>query len=103
MTFNERMFWMLRFLKEQRRSALEEKIRVLQTSRDELQAHSTQQSNLVNELQSRNAQLSIDNESLRRRLADLQQVKASTELNLRRWTASEENYQITSALQLLHW
>ena len=61
-------------MQEQRRTALEEKLRVMQTTRDELQAHATQQSGLVSELQSRNSQLTIDNESLRRRLSDLQQV-----------------------------
>ena len=61
-------------IKDQRRSGLEEKIRVLQSSRDELQSYSAQQSNIVGELQSRNSQLAIDNEALRRRLADLQQV-----------------------------
>ena len=45
-----------------------------QASRDELQTYATQQSGLVSELQSRNSQLSIDNESLRRRITDLQQV-----------------------------
>jgi len=59
---------------EQRRTALEEKLRVMQATRDELQTYSTQQSGLVSELQSRNSQLTIDNESLRRRIADLQQV-----------------------------
>jgi len=47
---------------------------VAQTSRDELQSFATQQSGLVAELQSRNSQLSIDNETLRRRVTDLQQV-----------------------------
>jgi len=61
-------------MQEQRRTAVEEKLRVLQASRDELQTYAKQQSGLVGELQSRNSQLTIDNESLRRRLADLQQV-----------------------------
>ena len=59
---------------EQRRAAVEERLRVAQTSRDELQTFATQQSALVTELQSRNSQLTIDNESLRRRVTDLQQV-----------------------------
>ena len=62
------------FIQEQRRTAIEEKLRVVQASRDELQTYATQQSGLVSELQSRNSQLSIDNESLRRRITDLQQV-----------------------------
>ena len=61
-------------MQEQRRTAIEEKLRVTQASRDELQTYATQQSGLVSELQSRNSQLSIDNESLRRRVTDLQQV-----------------------------
>ena len=61
-------------LQEQRRSSLEEKLRVMQASRDELQTYATQQSGLVGDLQGRNSQLTIDNDALRRRLADLQQV-----------------------------
>jgi len=64
---------------EQRRSALEEKLRVIQSSRDELQTYASQQAGLVGELQSRNSQLTIDGESLRRRVADLQQVRAPTD------------------------
>jgi len=62
-------------MQEQRRTAVEDKLRVLQTSRDELQTYASQQSGLVSELQSRNSQLTIDNESLRRRITDLQQVR----------------------------
>ena len=61
-------------MQEQRRTAVEEKLRVLHSSHDELQTFATQQSGLVSELQSRNSQLTIDNESLRRRITDLQQV-----------------------------
>jgi len=61
-------------MQEQRRTAIEEKLRVMQSSRDELQTYASQQSGLVGDLQSRNSQLTIDNESLRRRIADLQQV-----------------------------
>jgi len=63
-------------VQEQRRTALEEKLRVMQTTRDELQTYATQQAGLVGELQSRNSQLTIDSESLRRRIADLQQVRS---------------------------
>jgi len=63
-------------MQEQRRAAVEEKLRVIQASRDELQSHASQQSGLVSELQGRNSQLTIDNESLRRRITDLQQVQS---------------------------
>lgn len=62
-------------MQEQRRAATEEKLRVIQTSRDELQTYANQQSGLVSELQSRSSQLTIDNESLRRRITDLQHVR----------------------------
>lgn len=66
------MWWMV--VQEQRWTSIEEKLKVAQALRDELQTYATQQSSLVTELQSRNSQLTIDNESLRRRITDLQQV-----------------------------
>jgi len=69
-----KLLYLLVSLQEQRRSSLEEKLRVMQASRDELQTYATQQSGLVGDLQGRNSQLTIDNDALRRRLADLQQV-----------------------------
>lgn len=58
--------------------ALEEKIRVLQAGRDELQSQSLQQTMTISDLQSRNSQIAIENESLKRRIVDLQQVVAIT-------------------------
>ena len=61
-------------LQEQRRVTLEEKIRVLQAGRDEAQGHVSHQVNLVADLQTRNSQLAIDNETMKRKIVDLQQV-----------------------------
>lgn len=54
--------------------ALEEKIRVLQASRDELHLQSTSQSMKIGDLQSKNSQISIENEAFKHRISDLQQV-----------------------------
>jgi hypothetical protein len=72
----------IRTEEDQRRSGLEEKMKVLQASRDELQTYAAQQASLVAELQSRNSQLAIDNESLRRRITDLQQELAGKNAEL---------------------
>lgn len=58
---------------EHRRVALEEKMRVLQAGRDELQTQSLQQTMTISDLQSRNSQIAIENETLKRRIVDLQQ------------------------------
>lgn len=58
---------------EQKRLALEEKIRVLQASRDELHLQSTSQSMKIGDLQSKNSQISIENEAFKHRISDLQQ------------------------------
>ena len=54
--------------------ALEEKVRMLQTNRDEMTSHATSQSHTVSELQTKNANLNIENEALKRKVEDLQQV-----------------------------
>lgn len=59
---------------EERVHALEEKVRTLQAGRDEMTSHAAQQAHSVGDLQTKNANLSIDNEALRRRIDDLNQV-----------------------------
>ena len=54
--------------------ALEEKVRMLQTNRDEMTSHATSQSHTVSELQTKNANLNIENEALKRKVENLQQV-----------------------------
>lgn len=59
---------------EQRHRQLEEKVRVLQTTKDELQSHCNQQAALVSELQSRNSGLTLEVENLKRRLEEMGHV-----------------------------
>ena len=47
---------------------------MLQTSRDELQSHSNQQSGTISELQTKNSNLTLENETLRRKIEDLNHV-----------------------------
>ena len=49
-------------------------MRVLQTSKDELQSHCNQQASLVSELQSKNSGLTLEVENLRRRVEEMGQV-----------------------------
>ncbi|XP_050392919.1 leucine-rich repeat-containing protein 45 [Patella vulgata] len=58
---------------EQRHMQLEEKIRVLQISKDELQTHCTQQAALVSELQRKNSNLQLEHETYKRQLEELGQ------------------------------
>ncbi|XP_046380358.2 leucine-rich repeat-containing protein 45-like [Haliotis rufescens] len=61
---------------EQRQKQLEEKIRVLQTSKDELKSHCNQQASLVSELQCKNSNLTLELETLKRRLEEMGQELA---------------------------
>ncbi|PVD37436.1 hypothetical protein C0Q70_00026 [Pomacea canaliculata] len=61
----------IRAEEEQRHRQLEEKVRVLQTTKDELQSHCNQQAALVSELQSRNSGLTLEVENLKRRLEEM--------------------------------
>lgn len=61
---------------EQRHRQLEERVRVLQTSKDELQTHCNQQASLVSELQSKNSGLTLEVENLKRRLEEMGQELA---------------------------
>ncbi|XP_076444384.1 leucine-rich repeat-containing protein 45-like [Babylonia areolata] len=61
---------------DQRHRQLEERVRVLQTSKDELQSHSNQQASLVSELQSRNSSLTLEVENFKRRMEEMGQELA---------------------------
>ncbi|KAK7111802.1 leucine-rich repeat-containing protein 45-like [Littorina saxatilis] len=61
---------------EQRHRQLEERVRVLQISKDELQSHCNQQSSLVSELQSKNSGLTLEVDNLKRRLEEMGQELA---------------------------
>ena len=60
---------------------MEDKVRVLTATKDELQNHSTTQTNSLTDLQSRNANLVLENETLKRRIEDLSTV-SDTECNI---------------------
>ena len=55
--------------------SLEEKTRMLQSARDEMTSQVTQQGHTIAELQTKNANLTIENETLRRKIEDLHQVR----------------------------
>ncbi|KAI0212767.1 Leucine-rich repeat-containing protein 45 [Lamellibrachia satsuma] len=61
---------------EHRLHQLEEKARMLQASKDELESHYSQQANLINDLQSKNANLMLENETLKRQISELNQSLA---------------------------
>ena len=60
---------------EQRLHQLEEKARMLQASKDELESHYSQQSSLINDLQSKNANYTLETETLKRQISELNQVR----------------------------
>ena len=62
--------------------ALEEKTRTLQSSRDEVTSQVTQQGHTIADLQTKNANLSIENETLRRKIEDMHQVRPSSQPTL---------------------
>lgn len=53
---------------------LEEKLRVLHISKDELQSHHNQQQTLISELTSKNSSLTLEVESYKRRIEELSEV-----------------------------
>ncbi|XP_072167747.1 leucine-rich repeat-containing protein 45-like [Diadema setosum] len=61
---------------QQRSKFLEDKLRVLQNAKDDVQQHANNQSQLVGELQARNNNLSLEVESLKRRMQELTQELA---------------------------
>ncbi|XP_043086865.1 leucine-rich repeat-containing protein 45 [Puntigrus tetrazona] len=69
----------VRLEERQHLSALEEKLRAVRQSRDESQNHCTQQKQSIAELQARAGQQSIEADSLRRRIHELQQELAGKE------------------------
>ncbi|XP_059173712.1 leucine-rich repeat-containing protein 45-like [Physella acuta] len=56
---------------EQRHVQLEEKIRVLQTSRDELHSHCNQQTSTISQLQHKNSNLQLELENMRRQMNEV--------------------------------
>ncbi|KAK2160778.1 hypothetical protein LSH36_127g12010 [Paralvinella palmiformis] len=64
----------LKHEEEQRCRQLEEKIRMLISSKEELSSHCSQQVSSITELQARNANLILENETLRHRIETLNQV-----------------------------
>ncbi|XP_041363467.1 leucine-rich repeat-containing protein 45-like [Gigantopelta aegis] len=61
---------------EQRQKQLEEKVRVLQITKDDLQSHCNQQASLVSELQCKNSNLTLEGDTLKRRLEEMGQELA---------------------------
>jgi FtsZ-binding cell division protein ZapB len=59
---------------EQRCKQYEEKIRLLQQSKDETQSHANMLSGTVQDLQSKNSSLILENEALKRKIDSLQNV-----------------------------
>ena len=59
---------------EQRQKQLEEKVRVLQITKDDLHSHCNQQASLVSELQCKNSNLTLEVDTLKRRLEEMGQV-----------------------------
>lgn len=55
--------------------SLEEKLRVLQISKDELQSHHNQQQTMISELTSKNSSLTLEVESYKRRIEELSEVQ----------------------------
>lgn len=69
----------VRLEEQQHLSSLEEKLRAVRQSRDESQNHCTQQKQTIAELQARVGQQSIEMDTLRRRIEELQQELAGKE------------------------
>ncbi|XP_051959406.1 leucine-rich repeat-containing protein 45 isoform X2 [Xyrauchen texanus] len=69
----------VRMEEQQHLSSLEEKLRGVRQSRDESQNHCTQQKQTIAELQARVGQQSIEMDTLRRRIEELQQELAGKE------------------------
>ena len=60
---------------ENRSKQLEEKLRVLQISKDELQSYSNQQQSTISELTTKVGSLSLEAETYRRRIDELNEVR----------------------------
>lgn len=56
-------------------SSVEEKLRSVRSSLQEVQLHCSQQKHTISELQAKNSQQSIEMDALRRRIEELQQVR----------------------------
>ena len=51
---------------------------MLQASKDELESHYSQQASLINDLQSKNVNLTLETETHKRQISELNQVVANT-------------------------
>ena len=69
-------------LQHQRMKHLEDKIRLLNNAKDDLQQHHSQQMQTIAELQSKNSNYTLEVESLKRTLEELNQVKLKQNYNL---------------------
>ncbi|KAI5617649.1 leucine-rich repeat-containing protein 45 [Silurus asotus] len=69
----------VRLEEQQHLNSMEEKLRSVRQSRDEAQSHCTQQKETITELHSRVAQQTIETDTLRRRIDELQQELAGKE------------------------
>ncbi len=65
------------WLQEQRAHQLEEKLRLLQQSKDELQSHSSSQAAIISDMQTKNASLNLENETFKHKIEHLNQVRYS--------------------------
>lgn len=63
------------FEQQEHVSSLEEKLRLVRSSLQEVQLHCSQQKQTISELQAKNSQQSIEMDGLRRRIEELQQVR----------------------------
>lgn len=68
----------LRLEEREQVSSLKEKLSSLRCSLQEAQLHSSQQKDLISDLQTRSSQHSVEADSLRRRIDELQQCRAAT-------------------------
>ncbi|MCI4384022.1 hypothetical protein PGIGA_G00033440 [Pangasianodon gigas] len=69
----------VRLEEQQHFNSMEEKLRSIRQSRDEAQSHCTQQKQIITELHSRVGQQSVEMDTLRRRIDELQQELAGKE------------------------
>ncbi|WAQ96759.1 LRC45-like protein [Mya arenaria] len=82
---------------ENRVKALEEKLRVLSVSRDDLQAHHNQHNTSIKELTSKNSSLTLEVESYKRRIEEL-----SEEVNNKNMHTMQEVGKVRIELQSVH-
>jgi hypothetical protein len=62
---------------DSRYNQLEEKLRVTQLLKDEVQSRCNQQTSTVNDLQSRNSTFTLETETMKKRIEEMQQVSCT--------------------------